>query len=393
MAGTAHNAPPKFLTEPVGISSGFAGAAPEQTAQQWAEESRHRLTAPGAYEWWYFHAMSPAGDGVLVTLFEGLPFHPRYLTQINRYAERLGGSILQKKPWASLDPTHYPAAYAAVYQGGKRVCQFLNLYPPRSSAGEGGNVQIGPNRITLRQDGSIGVAVKGYPFENVRGRPRKRTDRILTMNLTLAPTFPGVQHTSLFRAPDRTGATHHWVLAAPHGRMTGEVQLLPTADVSDPLLEMDVNALAYHDHVYGQGGLSTDVSTLIWGFIQGEDWTAAWHHSLGSGASDHGDGLFFFQKDHPPLIINAPQSRLSRHNFSNWLLKHPGEIAMHGSDARGHPVELLLSHPSVLDTAPFHTRLSAKGTLSLPGRGIGFTGTGTTHVLKLPACAGRCSAT
>ena len=58
---------------------------------------------------------------------------------------------------------------------------------------------------------------------------------------------------------------------------------------------------------------------------------------------------------------------------------------MHGSDAHGHPLELLLSHPGALDTAPFHTRLFAQGTLSIPGRGGGaaYTGRGTTHVLKL----------
>lgn len=385
MSRTSKTSRPPFLPHPVGISSGFAGAPPEVAQERWAEESRHRLTSPGAYEWWYFHAMSPSGDGVLITLFEGLPFHPRYLTQINRFSERLGGNVFQKKPWPSLDPARYPAAYAAVYRSGKRVCQFLNLYPPNSSAGEGGEVQIGPNRVTLRQDGSFGIAVKGYPFESLRAGPRKRSDRILAMNLSLAPTFPGVQHTSLFRAPDHTGASHHWILAAPHGRMSGEIQVLPAADLGEPaILEMELDALAYHDHVYGGGGLSTGVSTLLWGFIQGEDWTAAWHHSLGAPATrNHADGLFFFQKNHEPLIIDAPESRLAKHNFSNWLLKHPGSISMHGSDAKGHPLELLLSHPSVLETAPFHTRLSARGTLTLPGRGPALTGTGATHVLKL----------
>ena len=371
---------------PVGLSAGFAGAAPEIAGEQWAEESHHRLTGPGAYQWWYFHAMSPSGDGVLITLFEGLPFHPRYLTQINRYSERLGGSVFQKKPWASLDPARYPAAYAAVYQSGKRVCQVLNLYPAKTTVGAGGNVQVGPNRITLRQDGSIGIAVKGYPFENARGRPKKRADRVLTMNLTLAPTFPGVQHSSLFRAPDRTGASHQWILAAPHGRMTGEIHLMDAGNASEPaILDMHLDAVGYHDHVYGEGGLSTGVSTLLWGFIQGDDWTAAWHHSVSRNSSQpRADGLFIFQKNHPPLIVDEPESRFTRHNFSNWLLKHPGNVSMHGTDARGHPVELILNHPAVLDTAPFHTRLSAKGTLSLPTRrGPALVGKGATHVLKL----------
>src|SRR6185312_17174985 len=50
------------LEEAVGVSSaGFVGATPDEARQNWAEESRHRLTGPGAYEWWYFQALSEAG--------------------------------------------------------------------------------------------------------------------------------------------------------------------------------------------------------------------------------------------------------------------------------------------------------------------------------------------
>src|SRR3954451_15402767 len=98
-----------------GPSAGYAGASPVVAQQQWADEFRHRLTGPGAYEWWYFHAISPEGDGLILSLFEGLPFHPRYLTQINRYAQRVGPKAFQK-PWPGLQASRYPAAYMAVYE-------------------------------------------------------------------------------------------------------------------------------------------------------------------------------------------------------------------------------------------------------------------------------------
>ena len=99
---------------------------------------------------------------------------------------------------------------------------------------------------------------------------------------------------------------------------------------------------------------------------------------------DHADGLVFFQRDHSPLVIDAPETRISRSSFSNWFLRHPGHITMHGSDARGHLIELLLTHPSVLDTAPFHTHLAAQGSVMLPGTGATpLLGRGATHVLRL----------
>lgn len=377
------------------LSAGLAGVSPQTASQRWGEESRHHLSQPGAYEWWYFHALSPTGDGILLSLFEGLPFHPKYLTQINRYHHRLGAA---QKPWPGLDASLYPAAYLAVYQKGKRVSQFLNLYPPESSTGTATEIRVGPNRITLRQDGSFGIVARGYPYELARGRPRKRTDQSLTADLTFTPTFPGIAHTRPFRAPDRTGAAHHWVLAAPHGRMTGAVRLLNTYQ-NESTFELDVDTVGYHDHVYGQGGLATGVKTLLWGFIQGDTWTAAWHQTLmgglrrrarggtraaRGGGLDRADGLVFLEKDQLPVVIDAPEIRLSKSGFSNWLLRHPGRISMHGSDTHGHPVELLLTHTSTLDTAPFHTHLAAEGTVMLPGVGAGpRAGLGATHVLRL----------
>ena len=118
------------------LSAGIAGVSAETARQCWAEESPHELVQPGAYEWWYFHAISPAGDGIVLSLFEGLPFHPKYLTQINRYAHRLGTA---QKPWPGLEASRYPAAYLAVYESGRRGSQFLNLYPPDSSVGTAGD--------------------------------------------------------------------------------------------------------------------------------------------------------------------------------------------------------------------------------------------------------------
>ncbi len=366
------------------LSAGLAGANPDQAKERWGEDSRHRLAEPGAYEWWYFHALSPTGDGVLFSLFEGLPFHPKYLEQINRYTQRLG---LRQKPWPGLEASRYPAAYLAVYQAGKRTSQFLNLYPPESSAGTATEIRIGPNRITFRQDGSLGIVARGYPYEMARGRPKKRKDQTLAAELTFTPTFPGIQHTRPFRAPDRTGAAHHWVLAAPHGRMTGTARLRDAA-TNESALEMNVDTWGYHDHVYGQGGLATGVRTLLWGFIQGDTWTAAWHQTLkGAATLERADGLVFFERDRPPVVIDAPQTKLSKSSFSNWLLRHPGHISMHGSDTHGHPLELLLKHTAVLDTAPFHTHLAAEGSLMLPGLTGGgsgpLVGLGATHVLRL----------
>src|SRR5271170_2163529 len=365
---------PVIMTVPA--SAGMAGLDMHTAQQRWSDESRHALKTPGAYEWWYFHAISPEGDGVIFAIFQGLPFRPPHI----RHGRRLSASGLEK-PTADMPGSPSPAAYLAVYQGGKKVAQFLNVYPPDSGANENADIRIGPNRITLRQDGSIGIVARGYPYDISHGRPRHRSDQTLSAQLTFTPTFPAAAHRRAFRGPNANGATHHWTLAAPHGRMTGSIQVLDTRE-NISALDVRVSSLGYHDHVYGHGNLADGIHKQLWGFLQGETWTAAWHQTISKDHAGLANGLMFFEQGHKPVIVESPESKFDQPQIGRWLLRHPGRITMHGSDEKGHPVEFLLTHDGILDGAPFHTGLSGKGTLTIPGRGT-FTGAGATHLLQL----------
>ncbi len=356
-----------------------------QTAQShWAEESPHNLRTPGAYEWWYFRAIDARGNGILLALFEGLPFHPDYLAEVHRHARKD-----RRKPFeqmrAGVKASQYPAAYFAVYEGGKRTAQFLNLYRASEArpASDVPDIRIGPNRVTLRQDGTFGIVARGYPFEIVRGRPSVNRDRVLSANLTFHPTFPAIPHIRPFRAPGPGGATHRWVIAAPHGIMEGNVRLVDHAQ-GVPLINLPLQALGYHDHVYGQEGLSQGLKKLLWGYVQGESWTAAWQRtaSPGTPSMSNTDGLVLFRKGHRPLVVESPQYREEDLEMTAWLLKHPGKITMYGSTARGKSVEFVLHNNAILDSASFHTQLASLGTLTIPGRRP-YAGTGVTHVMKL----------
>jgi hypothetical protein len=109
----------------------------------------------------------------------------------------------------------------------------------------------------------------------------------------------------------------------------------------------------------------------------------AWHQSLTkAGPNECADGLILFQKNAPPVVVEAPVSRLEDRHMSSWLIRHHGRITMHGASAQGHPVELALSNHTLLSAVPFHSGLAATGTLTIPGYGI-FSGEGMTHILKL----------
>jgi carotenoid 1,2-hydratase len=358
---------------PVTVDPAFA--APDEESR-WSDETQHLLRTPGAYEWWYFHAISPAGDGVIFAAFEGLPFRPPQL----RSNRRSSATSLEKRS-PSAGSTAAPAAYMALYQGGKKIAQFLNVYPTDSHSTRAGDIRIGPNRIMFRNDGSIGITAKGYPYDIVRGRPRHRLDQVLSAQLDFTPSFPVSPHHRAFRAPNSNGAMHHWILSAPHGQVSGSVQVVDARENSS-VHDVRIATPGYHDHVYGQGDLADGISKQMWGFLQGETWTAVWHQTLYKHASGNANGLVLFEKGKKSVIVEAPESKLSDFQVGRWLTRYPGSIAMHGVDEKGRPVEMLLKHDGMLDGAPFHTGLSASGMLTIPGRGS-YSGSGASHSLQL----------
>ncbi len=137
--------------------------------------------------------------------------------------------------------------------------------------------------------------------------------------------------------------------------MTGNVRLLDSRE-NVAVMDLRVNAVGYHDHIYGHGNLAEGIHKQMWGFLQGDTWTAAWHQTfLKDGPNDHAGGLVFFEKGKKPVVVEEPTSRSEHMQIGRWLMRYPGSMTMHGSDSQGHPVEFLLTHDAVLDTAPFHT--------------------------------------
>jgi hypothetical protein len=164
--------------------------------------------------------------------------------------------------------------------------------------------------------------------------------------------------------------------------MSGRVQLLDQKE-SVSHLDMLINGLGYHDHVWGQASLAAGIRQVLWGFIQGDTWTVAWHQSVPpKGPHTHADGLILFEKGAAPIIVDGPESRLEKLARSNWLIPHYARISMHGSTTHGYPAEFVLDNHTLVDAAPFHSGLASSGTLTIPGL-KSYKGAGATHALKL----------
>ncbi len=370
-----------------GSRAGIAGFSPGQYTGEWEQAGWRQLKTPGAYECRNFCAMDSAGNGVAVSLYDGFCFHPRYVREFHRYSRR-STRIKISSVREQVLPSFYPAATISVFQGGKCILRSVNVFPPGAFRGGRGSPEclVGPNRVTLRQDGTLGLTARGYPMENTITGPRYRTSQAIHVDLTFRPLTSGNQHILPLRPDSVDGAQHSWVLAVPMAAVTGRIGQINLAD-DTMLLNMPLDALGYHDQYFGGSGIGRDVRAISRGHAENQDWAIAWDHTSTSRPCDT-DSLIILDKSAAPVIIQHPQSEIAYSRCGGLRNQYPSRMVLHGSDSRGHNVELVVTHQNLIESSPYLVRNSCSVQLRSRGSkrylGVGIMETLSTRGLTWP---------
>ncbi len=346
--------------------AGLAGLNLTQSTGEWSQAGWRQQKTPGAYECRQFAAMDSGGNGVVVSLFDGFCCHPGYVREFNRYCRQSALAMLSSVRPQVL-PSFYPAATISVFQGGKCILRSVNIFPPGAFHGQVGSPEchVGPNRVTLRQDGTLGVTARGYPMENALAGPRHRTSQSILVDLTFKPLASGNQQTLPLRPDSSDGARHQWVLAVPMASVTGQIHHLDLAN-DTTLLNMTLDGLGHHDQYSGGSGLGRNVHSVTRGHVVTGEWAIAWNHSRTSKPCDT-DSLVIVDKSARPLVIRHPQSEISYGRAGRLFLRYPVRMVLHGSDSRGHNVELVVEHQNIMESAPHLVRTSCSAQLRMGG--------------------------
>lgn len=360
-----------------GSNAGIAGMAAASLAARWEQNGWRQLRTPGAYECWHFDAMDAVGNGVSIDLYDGLPIHPRYLRELQRYYRSKKHHQLSSVREQAL-PGFYPAAAISLFQGGRCLVRSLNLYPPGSFKGDRGSpeIAVGPNRITLRQDGSVGLVARGYPMDPTLLMPRHRQDQFILVELTFQPTFNYTPLVQPLRPPAEDGVEHSWIISAPHCKVNGRLQHISASD-DIMLVDMPMQGLGYHDHYFGGSGLLRDIRSISRGRVLGEDWAVIWNAADGARRNRQStNSVAIYQAGSDPVVIEHPETDFVSARTSGSLVRYPATLDMHGGDARGNNVELLIHHETVLEANPWSVRANCSIQLQnrdqrrLMGRGL-----------------------
>ena len=312
-----------------------------------AEEAAHgqwlRQT-PGAYEWWYFDALSDDGQYALTCIwFLGNPFSPYYRR-----------AAVGRAP----DPFRHNALFFALYQDGRLYAYHFTRFPRAQIMARESlplDLRFGGNRLAT----TPGEWQLTLSDENAN---RRRLDAALTF--AAPPPIP----TPLVAMSPET--SHWWLPAAPFCRVSGRIVL---REAHNPGTEEIVfSGTGYHDHNWGRLPFAADIRDWYWAraALDGERAAILYHvrPRRGAQAVSH---FLLFERGRLTWHDASPQVHLSRPAVNAFGTVYATRLEVVSG---GHAARLEFS--ARLDSAPFYVRALCAATLSREsgsetGQGIG----------------------
>jgi hypothetical protein len=307
----------------------------------WPHASHH-VTAPGGYEWWHLEAEDvDAGRLVVATLYDGYPFHPKYLRDHARYLRR-------PTRVAPAVPSQYPCVAFAVYEHGRRVAGFLRQYPPGSfvdAADTASGLRVGPNALKPDVAGALRLDFPGAAA--------------LSFVPSVAAAHPAVWRG---RPPEGAGGgDHHWAIAAPGFGVTGTV-VIP--DGSRGGREVAFRGRGLQVHHYGTSPLGSGLRR--WVQVRAVFGNAA-RVFLVTRPSDRtlpGERHLIVADGTGGRDLGVQEVATHAGVRAKWGLLYPSRVDVRG-DAAGDG--LRLTNGRVIDATPFSLRVAYDATDGLTG--------------------------
>ncbi len=319
-----------------------------------AEEAAHArwlAETPGAYEWWYFDALSDDGRWALACIwFLGNPFSPYY---------RLSAS---GRP---ADPLDHNALFFALYENGRLHAYHFSRFPraqvqtPHALPGE---MVFGDNRLRFGPGGLWTLSLSDL---NANGR---RLEAAVTFEGW--PLVPPVEGGEVQEDGGRDVA-HSWLPAAPACRVRARIGLRAPHNAGEEVVAF--RGAGYHDHNWGRLPFAADIRDWYWARAAlGDERAVILYHvrpRRGAQATSH---LLVFDRGRIVRHDAAPRVSLSRPQVNAFGTLYAGRLT---AESGGLTATFDLN--GRLDSAPFYVRLLGTATVrgedgrTGAGRGIG----------------------
>jgi carotenoid 1,2-hydratase len=338
-----------------------------------SDDAWHELRSPGAYEWWYFDALSDDREyGLVAIWFCGMPFSPDYNSHLENH-------LRAPQKVAPPDPCDYSAFSFALYHRGRPLAYSLIEYDAGDfqASATSPAVQLGRNWFRYEADSATyRLHVDAALTDITKGVPMTVGKR-LTGEFSFQNRLAGWSLRDI--APhdcdrwERRDSSHLWNLVAPVCAVAGAACIQSPSGAT----ERSVNfyGSGYHDHNLDSQPMTRAINRWHWGRCWVDRRMLVYYHNVpfpGEGAPFNCGVLF--EDDRPKLLTD----RLTIHVESqrrNWLgLQYPDRIHLRLPEATD---EWIVERRHMVDSGPFYVRflsgVRSGGAFAQTGHGVSET--------------------
>lgn len=321
-------------------------------------ENDHRhLPCPapsGAYEWWYFDALSDDGRYAVVAIFFlGSPMTPYYKAVVD-------GKFPDPMDWCGV----FFTLHEKVGEKWKERAYAYNLYQGGEFHADRPEVTVGSSRMTYDGAGTWSVSV------SERGLWRSAVQAELRFEM------PSVSRNRARTGSRNADSTHAWVCVAPVCALTARMQVNARS--------VSFSGDGYHDHNFGDLPLQ-EVAAWYWARTRlacddGMARTAILYHlSAYSSPVPQVAALIFDAKGEPVLFEENAVGVESAPLTNAYGLTHPTTVsATSDTGAAGVVLSAAFSFlGGTFSEGPFYRRLPVQISVSAGSMGLSPAWTGT----------------
>ncbi len=302
----------------------------------WHPEDR----AAGAYEWWYFDAISDDGRDALVIIFlVGFIFSPRYNAEVAGHLKDPGAP--------SPAPADFPAVAFSLYRDGRPVVRAVNEHAPADFAAhtDRPSCRIGRSSFRLETTGGESRFILTLDESVRRGRR-------LNAHLEWLLTAGDFSRTGEAPLVDQT-AVHEWNLVAPRCRVSGALEMHAQRGGKN-IWKREFGGTGYHDHNRDRRWLPATIAEWQWGRAHFADATTAVFYRYRECANVAPVTKLFLVRDgvlsaHPAQLVEAERRP---HHFG---LRYPRTLRF-AAEREGAPLTLRVRQRRIIDASFFYLR-------------------------------------
>ncbi|MCS7078904.1 MAG: hypothetical protein NZ585_02480 [Chloracidobacterium sp.] len=322
-----------------------------------AEDAWHALRQPGAYEWWYFDALSEDHEyGLVAIWFCGMPFSADYNAHLEAYERGCA---------APPNPCDYAAFSFALYHRGRPIAYALVEYDDFTASTTQPAVWTGRNAFTYDPATATYHLVVDVELTEVTTVIPVAIGRRLTGTFTFRNLnenwFAPALAASGVGAPGMAHGTHTWNLVAPVCTTHGALEITDANGRCER--RVTFTGRGYHDHNYDTVPMLRAINRWHWGRCwRGDRMLIYYRNEPFPGQPGAFSFGAVFDGAQPQLVTDAIEVVFEAQR-RNWLgLKYPHHLRI-TLPATGETWTIRQQY--MVDSGPFYVRfLSGPGTES-----------------------------